>query len=140
MIKCIVCKEAKGEEEYNWRNKSQGRRKNYCRTCDRVIKKRHYDNNRADIIAQVRARTAMNVDRFQQWKSQLKCTLCPETDSCCLDFHHLDPTQKDFGISEAVPSMSWEALMEEVNKCIVVCKNCHTKVHKYGLDVIRQRG
>lgn len=140
MIRCIVCKESKSEDEYNWRNRSQGRRKNYCRMCDREIKKRHYANNRAAIIAQVRSRTAVNVERFQEWKSHLCCTLCPESDSCCLDFHHLDPEQKDFGISEAVPSMSWEALMEEVNKCIVVCKNCHTKVHKYGLDVMQQRG
>lgn len=141
MINCIVCKQDKNDDEYNWRNKASRLRKNYCRTCDREIKKRHYDNNRAKVIAQVRARSVAALERFQQWKITLSCSICSESDPCCLDFHHTDPTQKDFEIGTAAQSASWNTLMEEVKKCIVVCKNCHCKIHKYGLACVKeQRG
>lgn len=139
MITCVVCKEVKDDDQYNWRNKARGTRKNYCRACDRVIKKRHYENNRESVIAQVRKRSQDNVDRFQAWKSTLSCTMCSESDAVCLDFHHVEPAHKDFGIGNAVPSMSWKQLMKEIEKCIVVCSNCHRKVHKYGLEYMQSK-
>lgn len=48
---------------------------------------------------------------------------CPEA----LTFHHLDPSQKDFTISGK--SWSFERLQKEVDKCILVCANCHIEVH-----------
>lgn len=45
-----------------------------------------------------------------------------------LEFHHLDPTQKDFGISKNL-SKDFDILKQEVNKCILVCSNCHAEIH-----------
>lgn len=45
----------------------------------------------------------------------------------CLDFHHLDPRQKEFAISGK--SYSFERLKSEVDKCELVCKNCHGEIH-----------
>jgi len=57
-----------------------------------------------------------------------KCEKCGY-DKCidAFDFHHKDPTQKDFGIS--AKSYSYERLKKEVDKCILVCKNCHSEIH-----------
>jgi formate hydrogenlyase subunit 6/NADH:ubiquinone oxidoreductase subunit I len=44
-----------------------------------------------------------------------------------MKFHHLDPTQKDFTI--AGKSMSWERIRVELDKCILVCGNCHDEIH-----------
>lgn len=44
-----------------------------------------------------------------------------------LQFHHLDPTQKDFEISQA--SLPWDLIKQELDKCILVCANCHTEIH-----------
>ena len=57
-----------------------------------------------------------------------KCERCGY-DKCIdvFDFHHKDPTQKDFGIS--AKSYSYERLKKEVDKCMLVCKNCHTEIH-----------
>lgn len=46
-----------------------------------------------------------------------------------LEFHHKDPTQKDFGISK---KQNWniEKLKKEVDKCILVCSNCHGEIHE----------
>lgn len=44
-----------------------------------------------------------------------------------LDFHHIDPSQKEFGISSN--SYSLERMKKEVDKCILVCANCHREIH-----------
>ncbi len=44
-----------------------------------------------------------------------------------LEFHHIDPDEKDFSISGK--SWSFEKLNSEVDKCIMVCSNCHKEIH-----------
>lgn len=68
-------------------------------------------------------------ERYKEWKETLSCSLCPESEPCCLDLHHLDPNEKDANIADVTRYWSWERLMEEVEKCIVVCSNCHRKIH-----------
>ena len=45
-----------------------------------------------------------------------------------LDFHHLDPKEKDFGLSNGVV-MGWEKIKTELDKCILLCANCHREEH-----------
>lgn len=45
-----------------------------------------------------------------------------------LDFHHIDPSQKDFSISQV--NRSWEITKKELDKCILVCSNCHGEIHE----------
>lgn len=49
--------------------------------------------------------------------------------STALDFHHLDPLQKDFGISSSGTTKSWITIKEELDKCIMLCANCHRELH-----------
>ena len=46
-----------------------------------------------------------------------------------LEFHHLDPTQKDFGISSSGHTRSFEKMKVELDKCIMLCANCHREEH-----------
>lgn len=46
-----------------------------------------------------------------------------------LEFHHLDPSKKDFGISSNGHCNSWEKVKKELDKCIMVCANCHREIH-----------
>lgn len=45
-----------------------------------------------------------------------------------LEFHHIDPSEKDFTISGK--SWSLERLKNEADKCILVCSNCHKEIHE----------
>jgi hypothetical protein len=66
-----------------------------------------------------------------EYKRSRGCTICREKDPICLDFHHLDPKDKDFGISVgAWNGMTFENLLIEMDKCMVLCKNCHAKLHR----------
>ena len=41
----------------------------------------------------------------------------------------LDPNKKDFGIANKGYTRSWEKVQEELDKCIMVCANCHREIH-----------
>jgi len=59
-----------------------------------------------------------------------KCEKCGY-DKCnsALEFHHLDPTKKDFSPS-ANMNMAWNKIQNEIDKCILVCANCHREIHE----------
>lgn len=60
-----------------------------------------------------------------------QCEICGY-DKCiqALEFHHIDPTQKDFGIGTKGYTRSIEENKKEVDKCILVCANCHREIHE----------
>lgn len=65
-----------------------------------------------------------------QIKLKSKCKICNEKTPCCLDFHHVDPSNKRFSIGNIVKMrISVEDLLAEIEKCIVLCSNCHRKLH-----------
>ena len=47
-----------------------------------------------------------------------------------LEFHHLNPLKKDFAISQKGATRSWERVKLELDKCILVCSNCHAEIHE----------
>jgi hypothetical protein len=55
-----------------------------------------------------------------------KCTRCGEAyPPPAMEFHHRDPTQKKLHLSGRNLCRSWPAVMEELDKCDLVCANCH---------------
>lgn len=46
-----------------------------------------------------------------------------------LEFHHKDPTQKDFGISASGHTRGFDKLKVELDKCVMYCANCHREEH-----------
>lgn len=59
-----------------------------------------------------------------------KCQICGYSKYVgALEFHHIDPSQKDFGIASKGYTRSWDKNKEELNKCVLVCSNCHREIH-----------
>lgn len=60
-----------------------------------------------------------------------KCEICSynKCDSA-LEFHHRDPSKKDFGISGNKQTAAWSKIKEEVDKCMLLCANCHREEHE----------
>src|SRR5688572_23204281 len=57
-----------------------------------------------------------------------KCSVCGYNRyQGALEFHHLDPSKKDFGFGSSV--VGWLKMKEELDKCILVCANCHREIH-----------
>lgn len=59
-----------------------------------------------------------------------KCERCGY-DNClnALHFHHPDPSNKDFGLSQNGILKSWAEYWQEAQKCVLLCANCHAEIH-----------
>jgi hypothetical protein len=59
-----------------------------------------------------------------------KCEICGY-DKCvaAMDFHHKNPEEKDFGLSQNGHTKGWESLKNEADKCLLLCANCHRELH-----------
>jgi predicted nucleic acid-binding Zn ribbon protein len=92
-----------------------------------------------------KCKSKFNVDRRRKDLKALsirykggKCYVC-SYDLCvgALDFHHLDPNKKDFGLSKSGNTRSWEQIKAELDKCILLCCRCHRECHSgFHSDVL----
>ena len=59
-----------------------------------------------------------------------KCQICGY-DKCqrALSFHHIDPSKKEFDLSSKGLTRSWDKIKMEIEKCVLICANCHMEVH-----------
>ncbi|MBU1034786.1 hypothetical protein KKD42_03250 [Patescibacteria group bacterium] len=59
-----------------------------------------------------------------------KCQICGyHTCNAALEFHHPNPEIKDFSISADGMTRSWKRVVKEIEKCILICANCHREFH-----------
>lgn len=64
-------------------------------------------------------------------KQELSCAKCGYNEySTALDFHHLDPNQKDTTVARMLANRyTLDKITNEINKCICLCANCHRVFH-----------
>ncbi len=105
-----------------------------CRTCVGEAAKRSYAKMKAD-PERVRHRNKSVSLKRKELKRQAveykgnKCTDCGNTyPDCVYDFHHLDPEAKDFSIAKKA-WVSFDDIKQELDKCILLCANCHRIRH-----------
>ena len=86
-----------------------------------------------------KVKTKTKSESVVEWRQRQKIKLIEYKGGCCekcgynksisaLQFHHLNPYEKDFTIGGS--SYSFEKLKIEVDKCIMVCSNCHIEIHE----------
>lgn len=89
---------------------------------------------------QVRDRRRKLKQRYRAYKETLSCCECGHSgkdNAWSLDFDHIDPDNKVASVSHLVTSgYGWERVMEEIEKCRVLCANCHRKkgYHEHRLN------
>jgi hypothetical protein len=92
--------------------------------------KEHYKNNVNSEKKRIYTRRRKISEWFTTYKDSLSCHQCGESASICLDFHHTDPHKKDINLGRVKNwGYSIERIQAEMNKCIVLCANCHRKIH-----------
>jgi hypothetical protein len=96
--------------------------------------KKYYEANKTKMIEYQKERYNSLLEVYSKWKKTLKCVCCGESDHNCLDFHHVNPEEKEIKISTAL-GRGAKTVVKELKKCIVVCANCHRKVHAYNTVV-----
>lgn len=131
---CSTCKQEKDITEFRKNSHKKDGLQVKCISCDKDYAKFYYNQNKEHCIKRSKRNTKMFANKFQTYKDTLYCIKCGENDNFCLDFHHLDSEEKEKEVSSLVKYGNWKNLMEEISKCVVLCKNCHVKTHRYGLD------
>ncbi len=90
--------------------------------------RRKYAGRREELIKAVAKRRRKIKSMAIEYKGG-KCQICGYSKyQGAFDLHHLDPKQKDFGIGDKDYTRSWEKVRAELDKCILVCANCHREV------------
>jgi len=139
MKRCGRCGELKPQEEFAWRRKSRGQRQTYCRACQAAYNRDHYLANKQLYVDRARARKQdLRVERttfLLDYFASHPCTDCGEGDPLVLEFDHLGG--KLFNIGEALPCRSWASILAEIEKCEVVCANCHRRRTKRSQKAMR---
>jgi hypothetical protein len=141
LAKCSRCGELKPVEDFFWRRRAKGQRDSLCRPCRSAYGKEHYAANRRRYIEQAsvqkqwvrRQRTMALIEFFDTHP----CVDCGERDPLVLEFDHLGA--KSFGIGQALAYRSWQSILEEMEKCEVVCANCHRRRTAWRRGSVRSR-
>ena len=69
---------------------------------------------------------------IQDLKTQDKCAKCGENRGYVLDYHHIDPQQKKDTIARMTSNnYGLSKVMNEIQKCICLCSNCHREFHHF---------
>jgi hypothetical protein len=132
MKKCDHCKLPKEEEDFNWKFKALGVRHNTCRECMSIHQKKYFSGPAHDRhLEQVKERkdAARLVAREYAYQYLLThpCEECGESDVRVLEFHHKG--EKDMAVAAMVSAgYSIERIQTEIDKCTILCANCHRKL------------
>ena len=83
--------------------------------------------NKQDLYANQQKHRDANHTNLWKYLSDKSCIDCGINDSRVLEFDHLPEYEKSFDIAKAISgsTRSWSLIMTEINKCEIVCANCH---------------
>ena len=100
----------------------------------RAAERAYRKKNKEKVLAyESRFRKEMKAFK-QELLNQFNCLLCGECDSDLIDWHHVDPSQKRYVVSDWF--LSHNAWWNEVLKCIPLCALCHRKIHTNKLCLL----
>lgn len=132
--KCSVCQIYKNESCFAFKNKKTGKLQSKCKECQSKYHKIHYESNKEVYLNRAKVNNPKYKNRnknfINKYKAKTGCQFCAEKTPVCLDFHHKDPEIKDWNISiMSRGANSIKTIQKEIAKCIVICSNCHRKLH-----------
>jgi len=119
---CKKCKIEKKLSEFAKHKDCKEGREYRCKKCKNKhsIKNRDnypWRNNRIAVLKLLKSKGCQNPD-------------CNEDHPTCLDFHHLDPKTKSFSLADITGGAHSNAqYIKELEKCAIICANCHRKIH-----------
>ncbi len=113
MKKCSICKSSKQLGEFHWKNRKAGVLSSVCKVCRGDITRDNYRRVKALCVKYLGGR----------------CKVCDYSRcNAVFDFHHVDPTTKDFAVGSKHLS-SFNKVKAELDKCVLLCANCHRETH-----------
>jgi predicted HNH restriction endonuclease len=118
--KCSICKLEKNTDEfYKKRDQARKQYSSTCRSCENIRSiQRQRDLKQKAIDYKGGCCQICNYDKYNG----------------ALEFHHKDPSIKDFSLGHA-KMYSFEKVKSELDKCLLVCANCHREIHGRLIEI-----
>ena len=121
---CIECGLEKPKTEFGFRKGRINKTHSICKKCTSILKCKEQKENKQKCVDYLGG----------------KCCICEYNKTLnALQFHHLIPSKKEFTIGKH-HSRLFENVIKELDKCILVCSNCHNEIHS-GLheDILEEK-
>lgn len=160
---CKKCKQELPLDKFYKSKYTKDGYRSYCKECDKENNRDYYLKHRKDLIQKQKEYTEANKEKVKEYQklysnlhkedkkayfkklyndkreylNSLKypCVKCGEARPWIIDFHHTNPENKEFEISDKYRGTSLELLEKEVKKCVCLCRNCHGEFHWiYGVN------
>lgn len=113
MKRCTKCGQLKNESEFHKCKTRLDGLHIWCKTCS--------SESQANIQRRVRNRIEL---------LKRKCAKCGEGRVYLIEFHHIDPQEKQFEIGKAASlHIKEDLILTEIEKCVCLCANCHKEFH-----------
>lgn len=150
---CRKCGVEKPDSEFNKNRGSKDGLFSWCRSCANEQSRNWYKANkdRARKVQEIYVTTypdrvkatqekrhdkklVYEKNRYQKGKEFIEslkhpCEKCGDSRQYVIDFHHINPDEKKFNVSEGATGRSFVSIINEVEKCVCLCRNCHTEFH-----------
>ncbi len=110
-----ICKQC-GKTYLYTRKHRKGHQKTLCSAC---------------VVANARRKRKLKCIEYKGGK----CVIC-YYNKCvsALHFHHLESEEKEFGLSHKGLCRGWKRVKKELDKCVLLCANCHAEIHDRFVD------
>jgi hypothetical protein len=111
--RCPRCNVIKEIEQHFNKKRSENGIVSWCKPCQSQVRREHGRGFKEKCV---------------NYKGG-KCMACGYSKClAAMNFHHRDPTQKDYQISE-IRTKPWKDVVVELDKCDLLCRNCHAELH-----------
>lgn len=130
MKRCSRCGGFKAEDEFYKDKRSKDGLTSECKSCNYKYSKAYKQRTKDKQREYVKKNQIKKKAELYEYKKC--CAKCGEERLYVIDFHHIDPSTKSFGISTNYVRPT-AVILKEIKKCICLCKNCHYEFHHlYG--------
>lgn len=136
---CLVCSPFKRHNTSKNPSRRKQVGKSFCSRCQQTLSNKHFYKRRTGdghtsycrdcLKTQARERQTEFKKRCVEYKGG-SCVICGYNKClAAMDFHHLDPSKKEFRLSQKKDRRNWNQIAEELDKCVLLCCRCHREVH-----------
>lgn len=126
--KCAGCLCTKPSNMFNKSRFQRSGLRTRCKACERAAARSFYKRNPGPYQRRAKASKKKITATLKRCSFEIRkagCSFCGEVTPCVIDFHH---TRKGSPVAHAI-THSFARFLREVNKCVLVCANCHRKCH-----------
>jgi len=121
--------------------------KQKCKDCSKKLNKSNGYKRKTRVGFLSRCKKCHSTYSIERWRDRKakavemkggKCTLCGyDRYFGALEFHHTDPSEKD-AVWRKLRLKSWESIVKELEKCVLLCSNCHREEHGRWREVVEK--